>query len=72
MTHRCHARGCEEIVPPHLLICRKHWFMVPKPLRKEVWRTYRKGQEATRDPSPDYLVAARRAIDVVAARERPA
>jgi hypothetical protein len=69
MTHRCHAIGCELEVPPNLLLCRRHWFMVPKPLRKEVWRLYRPGQEVSKTPTPEYLVAAKAAIDAVAERE---
>ena len=69
MPHRCHAIGCEAEVPPTMLMCRAHWFAVPKPLRKDVWRLYRRGQEITKDPSPEYLAAARAAIDAVARRE---
>jgi hypothetical protein len=31
--------------------------MVPKPLRDEVWMTYRPGQEITKEPTPEYLDA---------------
>lgn len=67
--HRCHAAGCTAVVPPAMLMCRMHWFMVPKPLRQAVWRLYRRGQEVTKDPTPDYLAVARAAIDAVAQRE---
>ncbi len=69
MTHRCHALGCTVEVPPAMLMCKRHWFCVPKALRREVWRLYRKGQEETKDPSPEYLEAARAAIAAVAAAE---
>ncbi|HEV2185919.1 MAG TPA: hypothetical protein VGR70_01850 [Stellaceae bacterium] len=69
MTHHCHALHCEEEVPPQMLMCRRHWFLVPKPLRQEVWRLYQRGQERTKTPTPEYLEAARRAINAVAARE---
>ena len=26
-----------------LLMCRRHWYMVPKPLRDAIWQTYRDG-----------------------------
>lgn len=68
-AHHCHAIGCETEVPPAMSMCKRHWFMVPKPLRKEVWRTYRKGQEITKDPSPEYLAAAKAAIRAVAEKE---
>jgi hypothetical protein len=37
MPHTCHAEGCEVAVPPKLLMCLKHWRMVPKHLQREVW-----------------------------------
>lgn len=67
--HHCHAHGCHVSVPPRLFMCRRHWFLVPKPLRDGIWATYRPGQEITKDPTPEYLDVARRAIDAVRARE---
>ena len=67
--HFCHALGCPIPVRPALLMCRWHWFMVPHELQKEVWRTYVAGQEIRKDPTTEYLIAARRAIDAVALRE---
>ena len=67
--HLCHARGCRVAVPPKLLMCLRHWRMVPKALQAEVWRTYRPGQEIDKDPSAEYMVAQRAAIDAVAAGE---
>jgi len=64
--HHCHARGCVRRVPPKLLMCPGHWRMVPTPLRAEIWRTYRPGQEVDKRPSAEYLAAARAAIDAVA------
>jgi len=69
ITHRCHAVGCTATVPPNLLMCRRHWYMVPKPLRDEVWHHYRPGQERHKRPSEAYLAAAKRAVDAVAAKE---
>jgi hypothetical protein len=67
--HTCHARGCNVPVPPRLLMCRVHWRMVPKPLRDEVWMTYRPGQEITKEPTPEYLDAMQAAIEAVAQKE---
>lgn len=53
--HTCHADGCRTPVPPRMFMCRRHWFLVPKPLRDGIWATYRPGQENTKDPSPEYL-----------------
>lgn len=67
--HRCHAKGCETCVPPRLLMCPMHWRMVPSALQAEVWRFYRRGQEVSKDPSPEYLTAMQAAIDYVALSE---
>ena len=67
--HLCHARGCKAPVPPRMFMCRGHWFMVPKPLRDEVWRTYRPGQEITKDPTREYLDVTDVAIREVAKKE---
>jgi len=39
--------------------CTKHWFSLPRPLRDRIWQTYRRGQEVTKTPSPEYLAAAK-------------
>jgi len=67
--HRCHAIDCTTQVHPRMLMCRRHWYMVPKDLRDRVWREYRDGQERTKRPSEAYLAAAKAAIEAVASRE---
>lgn len=67
--HTCHAKGCNVKVDPSKLMCRRHWKLVPEPLRTAVWATYRRGQEIDKRPSPQYLAAAQAAIDAVAERE---
>jgi len=47
-------------------MCRRHWFMVPINMRARVWATYQPGQEQEKDPTPEYLEAARAAIEAVA------
>ncbi len=69
MPHTCHAENCSVPVPPKMLMCRLHWYMVPLRLRNAVWREYRPGQEIDKQPSPEYLVVMRAAIDAVAAKE---
>jgi hypothetical protein len=59
MSHTCHWPGCKIEVPPKLWGCSRHWFMLPKYLRDKIWKTYRPGQEITKDPSPEYIAAAR-------------
>lgn len=70
VRHLCHAEGCPVEVAPSLLMCLKHWRMVPPPLKAAVWREYRRGQEVDKRPSPGYLKAAGDAIAAVAKIER--
>ncbi|MFN3656804.1 MAG: hypothetical protein ACK4UO_06090 [Pseudolabrys sp.] len=71
MMHACHAHGCLVEVPPRLLMCGRHWKMLPLRLQHAVWAAYRPGQERTKTPSRAYLDAAKAAIAWVAAHERP-
>jgi hypothetical protein len=61
MKHECHAYGCTTSVPPKMLMCLKHWKMVPKFAQDDVWATYLPGQEVRKDPSSDYIKAQQRA-----------
>jgi hypothetical protein len=69
VKHLCHAVGCDSVVPPRMLMCRRHWFMVPKKLQDAVWDEYIPGQEVRKDPTNDYLTAAHAAIEAVAKKE---
>jgi hypothetical protein len=68
--HTCHAYGCSRVVAPALLMCGRHWRMVPAALQREVWRHYRPGQEVDKRPSRVYIDVMKRAIAAVAAAER--
>lgn len=52
-----------------MLMCRRHWSMVPRAIQRRVWATYRPGQCDDREVSRDWLAAADEAISVVAAKE---
>lgn len=58
--HTCHWPGCDVVVPPRLWGCAHHWFELPVALRKEIWATYRPGQEITKTPSAEYIAAAKK------------
>lgn len=68
-AHTCHAVGCDKVIPPRLFMCLKHWRMVPPPLQREIWRTYRPGQEIDKRPSAEYMVAFKNAQSAVAAEQ---
>lgn len=79
----CAATGCFRQVEPGMLMCKSHWFTLPKPLRDEVWRTWRAclrnwSGKIDRDEqlrrSANYREAVRTAIaylEVVPARAEP-
>lgn len=69
MSHHCHARFCTVPTKPEMLMCRRHWFMVPKVLRDAVWTTYRPGQCDDKQPSEAWHKAADAAIEAVALAE---
>ncbi len=68
--HKCHARDCGVAVPPEMLMCRRHWRMVPRKVQLAVWRHFRPGQEVEKDPSEAWHRAADAAIGFVAKSER--
>ena len=40
----CDAPGCDTQVRRGILMCRSHWFQVPKPLRDAISQTWAAGQ----------------------------
>jgi hypothetical protein len=48
-----------------MLMCRSHWFMVPKPLRDDVWHAYAGGSGIG---SQKHMLAIGAAIDAVNAK----
>lgn len=69
MAHHCHATDCKTSVPPEMLMCSKHWRMVPRKLQSKVWATYREGQCDDWNPSAAYCEAAKAAVVSVANQE---
>lgn len=51
-THECFAHGCTEQVKPSLLMCPRHWRMVPRPLQTTIHVLYRrqvKGEDVSEE-----------------------
>lgn len=69
IEHICHARGCEEVVPPRMFMCRKHWYMLTSGMRDKIWLYYAPGQERRKDPSPEYVAHASVCVKFVAQLE---
>jgi hypothetical protein len=40
VKHKCPVDGCEAMVPRSMLMCARHWRLVPTDLQKSVWRGY--------------------------------
>jgi hypothetical protein len=45
-VHRCPIPRCGCRIDPSRLMCRLHWYLVPKEVRDQVWATWRSGQDA--------------------------
>jgi len=65
MDHECPANGCTAPVDITMLMCSKHWYMVPKPLRNAVWRAWARRTGAG---TPAHTAAILAAIDSVNAQ----
>ncbi len=61
-SHACAALGCTKVIPLAWLMCRSHWFMMPLPIRRQIWATVNK-------MGAEYTVAVNAAIDAVAEKE---
>lgn len=42
-THICPVPGGDREVPNGMLMCPRHWYTVPKPLRTALYRAWRNG-----------------------------
>jgi hypothetical protein len=61
--HTCHCPNCDKTVAPKFFGCGPCWFALPENMRNAVWASYRPGQEISKTPSTEYLMAARAAIE---------
>lgn len=72
--HACAVDECAKALAYHILMCRPHWRMVPKPMQRDVTATWRKASrlsgEVLSNPArveavKDYLAARQAAVDLV-------
>ena len=71
-AHLCHVPHCEVEVPPRLLMCKRHWFMVPWNLRRAVNLHFNPEQcipGSGVKPTREWGQAARAAIESLVRRE---
>ena len=59
MTHECPAPLCTGQAGPDMLMCPRHWYQVPAPVRRAVWAAWRRGAGAG---TPAHRTAIRLAI----------
>lgn len=69
MSHKCHAIKCNVRVSPTIHMCYKHWKSLPKKIRDDIWKYYRKGQEVDKKPSPEYLDSIDKSIKFIYEKE---
>ncbi len=69
MSHRCHAEDCKVEVPPKMLMCLRHWRMVPRALQNAIWEHYRAGQEVDKRPTKEYMIVQKCAVLYVGIKE---
>jgi hypothetical protein len=63
--HPCEIPACPVLVASDRLMCRPHWYQVPKLLRDLVYATWRSGAGVF---TPEYREAVRQAVEAVQAR----
>ena len=57
MNHKCPIDSCTHQLPHHILMCSRHWGMVPPSLKRAVYATWNRG-----NPTPDYLATRAEAV----------
>ena len=63
-THHCAALDCAAKIPRKMLMCKPHWYALPKPMRDAIWSNYQEGQENEGGPrlSASYVDNVRAAV----------
>lgn len=70
MKHFCHAKNCDVEVKPEFLMCYTHWRSVSRDLQVKILKAYRVGQCDDKNPSKEWLLAAKEAIEMVSVKEK--
>lgn len=65
-THPCRIPQCGTQIPLDYLMCRPHWWAVPRPIRQAVWDTWRGGAGVL---DPGYRAAVRVAVRAVTGQD---
>lgn len=52
----CIIEDCQAQCKSAELMCKSHWFQVPKPIRDEVWSTWKKYANLNQGLKPDEII----------------
>jgi hypothetical protein len=63
-SNRCLVPNCRKRIDQSRLMCRDHWYLVPRQLRDRIWATWRSGDGAR---SPEHREAVLLAISAASA-----
>lgn len=56
----CPVKNCHALRWPNEVLCKTHWWMVPKDLRDKIWRLFHQARG-----SQEHIAAIRQAIELV-------
>lgn len=62
MSHKCPGPDCSRQVADHMLMCRPHWYQVPRTLRDDVWNAWQNGAGAGSEEHNQAIITAIEAI----------
>ncbi len=54
----CPVTGCGQQISPSRLMCRRHWYQIPRQLRDRVWATWRSGEGVLSDEHCEAVLSA--------------
>jgi hypothetical protein len=62
LTKTCFAKNCNLTIDSGVLMCRTHWYEVPKAIRDLVYRTYNRGRGVGTPEHTEAILAARKSL----------
>lgn len=69
MTHKCAAHNCGETILDELLMCVRHWRMVPKHDQGLIYKLYH-ARKPGQWPTQEYAKVVQRLVGAIAIREQ--
>lgn len=69
-VHRCHARGCKNLVKIKMLFCAYHWRLVPTKLQLELSEHYTSGVPKEEQTKRWMIIVRKIQLDLAALERR--